>query len=588
MHQTPHATDPVASGDRPSLDADRLQTGGNRDVRGDRGGGRTQHHLIEFDRLSVIPRVGSLVAWARWSAVLFGVAVSLVRDPRDAIAWACATSLCSFSLWQTIQRPRLDQVTRRLAVLTAFELCLAVTTILLTGGIESPYVLTPMVPLMLGGYAWASQRIVALAYSGLAVVALVAIARQGQPQTSRSGVLLGITLLLCSVLGAFTRRLIDEAADRHSATLDQFTRMGTANDLLVSLHSIAQTLPTSLDLTEVTESLRARLRDLFDYTALTVLVRDEFGDSWRSAIADGVRVAHTQSVAELADPLARARLLVTPFAITDLGAEGIAGCSPSARTGLYAPLWARGRVRGLIALEHTETGRYGSDEVDLLASITHAIALSLDNAMWFNRLRLLGAETERARIARDLHDRIAQSLAYISFELERHAEAPRPPTTAELGELRDVVRGVVTDLRDTLYELRAAVGPKDDLVAVATRYLERYERRTGLSVHFDHTVAMKAPVAIEQELWRVAQEALENAARHARATAIRFGYSCQNGRISMEITDDGLGFEPRRGTADRYGLVGMRERADAIGAAFTLDSSPGWGTRIRVDMEVRA
>lgn len=583
MHSTRTSTQSDTAGDRPTPGPGRAGAGTGTPRRDG-----SQHHLIEFDRLSVIPRVGVLVAWVRWSAVLFGVIVSLAREPTDAVAWACASSLCSFSLWQTIQRPRLDQVSARLAALTAIELSLAVAAILLTGGIESPYVLTPMVPLMLGGYAWASQRIVALTYAGFAVVALVGLARQGEAQTSRSGVLLGIMLLLCAVLGAFTRRLIDDAADRHSATLDQIARMTTANDLLVSLHGLAQTLPTSLDLTEVTESLRARLRDSFDYTALTVLVRDEFGDSWRSALADGVRATHTQTVADLADPLARARLLVTPFAIADLRAEELTGCSPTASTGLYAPLWARGRVRGLIALEHTEPGRYGPDEVDLLASITSAIALSLDNAMWFNRLRLFGAETERARIARDLHDRIAQSLAYISFELERHADAPRPPTTEELGELRDVVRSVVTDLRDTLYELRAAVGPKDDLVAVATRYIERYERRTGLAVRFEHALSMRVPVAIEQELWRIAQEAMENAARHARATAVRFDYECQNGRIRMAIIDDGVGFDAPRGTSDRYGLVGMRERADAIGAGLTLDTAPGRGTRIQVDMEVRA
>jgi len=581
MHSTRSSTDSDTTPVRLTPGGDRARADtARRDV--------SQHHPIEFDRLSVIPRVGVLVAWVRWSAVLFGALVSLARDPSGVVAWGCAASLCSFSLWQTIQRPRLDEVSARLAVLTAIELSLAVAAILLTGGIESPYVLTPMVPLMLGGYAWAAQRIVALAYAGLAVVALVGLARQGEPHSSRSGVLLGIMLLLCSVLGAFTRRLIDDAADRHNATLDQFTRMTTANDLLVSLHRLAQTLPTSLDLTEVTESLRVRLRDTFEYTALTVLVRDEFGDSWRSAIADGVRVAHTQTVSDLADPLARARLLVTPFAIADLAAEGLSGCAATARTGLYAPLWARGRVRGLIALEHTEPGRYGPDEVDLLASITSAIALSLDNAMWFNRLRVFGAETERARIARDLHDRIAQSLAYISFELERHTDAPQPPTTEELGELRDVVRSVVTDLRDTLYELRAAVGPNDDLVAVATRYLERYERRTGLTVRFEHDVSIRAPVAIEQELWRIAQEAMENAARHARASVVRLEYQSQNGRIRMAIVDDGTGFDPRQSTGDRYGLVGMRERADAIGAAFALDSAPGRGTRIQVDMEVRA
>jgi signal transduction histidine kinase len=543
--------------------------------------------FINFDELSVVPRLQFLATGARWATTAIGAAITIWRDPSDHLAWVCAATLIVFTLWQTLRPPDLGRSSRTLSALVVLEIALTVTAAAVTGGLESPYVLTPMVPLLLAGYAWASTRILGLAYAGLAIVGLLGVARRTNPESSRSGVLLGIVLLLCAVLGAFTRRLIDESSARHSAALEEVARMTRANEMLVALHGLAQTLPSSLDLTEVTESMRVRLRELFAYSALTVLVRDEVGESWRTAVSEGVRTAETLTSNELAPSLVLACNAQTPIAIADLLVAGSQGCAPMARSGLYAALRARGGVVGLVAIEHREPNHYGSSDCELLGSISGAIALSLDNALWFARLRLFGAETERARIARDLHDRIAQSLAYVSFELERLAESPRPPVTGELGDLRDVVRSVVTELRDTLYELRAAVSTHDDLVTVAQRYLERFERRTGLAVRFDHSVGQAPPVAVEQELWRIAQEALENAARHARAETVTFEYHVQNGRISLRVSDNGKGFDPRVSVGDHYGLVGIRERADAIGGALSIDSRLGRGTRIHVQLEVR-
>lgn len=545
-------------------------------------------NFVNFDELPIIPRLQFLATGARWATTTFGAAVTIWRDPSDQVAWACAVSLIAFTLWQTIQPFALDRASRPLSLLVAIEIVLSVTVATLTGGIESPYVLSPMVPLMLAGYAWASTRILGLAYAGLAVVGLLGLARRANPESSRSAVLLGVVLLLCAVLGAFTRRLIDESSARHHAALDQVTRMTRANEMLVSLHGLAQTLPSSLDFTEVTESIRLRLRDLFAYSSLIVLVRDGVGGTWRTALAEGARTSDTRSTSDLPAPLTLARDAPTPIAVADLLIANSRGCAPMARSGLYAALRARGHVVGLVAIEHDDPHHYDEQDRQLLDSITGPIALSLDNALWFSRLRRFGAETERARIARDLHDRIAQSLAYVAFELERLAEVGRAPSASELGDLRDVVRSVVTELRDTLYELRAAVTSKEDLVTVAARYLERYERRSGLRVHFEHAVTERPPVAVEQELWRIAQEALENAARHARAETITVEYEALNGRIVLLVADDGKGFDPHITLSDHYGLLGMRERADAIGAALRVDSRPGRGTRIRVELEVRS
>ncbi len=548
---------------------------------------RADARAVAFDDLSIVPRLVFLATGVRWATVGLGAGITLWRDVREPANIVCALTLAAFALWQTIQPPSLEEPDRSLSTIIGIELGLSFLAATLTGGLESPYVLAPMVPLLLAGFAWASNRIIGLAYSGLAVVGILGIVKRASPEASRSAVLLGVVLLLCSVLGAFTRRLIDETSARHAAALDQVTRMARANELLVDLHALAQTLPTSLDLAEVGESTRARLRELFAYTALTVLVRDEHGGGWRVQLAEGVRLPATLGDSQLCEPMRHARDSLRPHAVGDLLVAGIAGSSPVARSGIYAPLRARGNVVGLIAVEQSEPNRYGTDDSELLASFAGPLALSLDNALWFSRLRIFGAETERARIARDLHDRIAQSLAYVAFELERLADSERQAPGTELADLRDVVRSVVTELRDTLYELRAAVSTHDDLVVVATRYLDRYRRRCGLAVDFSHDVERRPPVAVEQELWRIAQEALENSARHARAERVRIRYAVVGTRVALEVTDDGRGFTPQTISGDHYGIVGMRERADAIGARMDLESRPGRGTRIRVELEVR-
>src|SRR5262249_61814500 len=122
------------------------------------------------------------------------------------------------------------------------------------------------------------------------------------------------------------------------------------------------------------------------------------------------------------------------------------GFAALARSGLHPARRARGALVGLIALEGVVPDAYGGEQRDMIESLPSLLALSIDNARWFARLRTLGAEAERARIARELHDRVAQSLAYVAFELERMHNLPGDRDT-EIVELHDVVRDIVRELR---------------------------------------------------------------------------------------------------------------------------------------------
>ena len=142
------------------------------------------------------------------------------------------------------------------------------------------------------------------------------------------------------------------------------------------------------------------------------------------------------------------------------------GFAALARSGMYMALRARGALVGLVALEDVAPDVYGKEQHDLMESLSSLLALSIDNARWFGRLRTLGAEAERARIARELHDRVAQSLAYVAFELERMQGIPGEKVARD----RRAARG------RTRHRARA---PGDDLPAPFERERERGHRVGG-------------------------------------------------------------------------------------------------------------
>jgi signal transduction histidine kinase len=209
-------------------------------------------------------------------------------------------------------------------------------------------------------------------------------------------------------------------------------------------------------------------------------------------------------------------------------------------------------------------------------------ALAIDNARLFRRLRTVGADQERTRIARDLHDRVGQSLAYLAFELERLVgKTDASAVRAELQGLRDDVRQAVSEVRETLYDLRTEVSEEVGLAVVLDDFVQRVQSRSGLAAKLRLDGDERLPLTHERELLRIAQEAVTNVERHAKATAVIVSLSLNPGEAVLEVSDDGCGFvKGNAGRLDSYGLVGMRERADAIGAALEIDTAPGRGTTI--------
>jgi signal transduction histidine kinase len=385
----------------------------------------------------------------------------------------------------------------------------------------------------------------------------------------------------------YGRRVFGRVAQEHGRVRDRLRGLGEANRLLTSLHAVAQSLPASLDIDEVLASTISELHDLVDFDLAVVLLQDGPTGAWSIAAARGARVSSAYLDGGIPPPVHVAASGTGVWLEPQLSPSGVDGIDARSRSGAYMPLVARGRLLGVVVLEADEPDRFGAAEADLLRGLAEPIALALDNAQLFGRLRSVGAREERTRIARDLHDRVAQSLVHIGFELDRAVDrAGDTPVSEDLRSLRTDVRGVVTDVREALYDLRTDVTESRGLATTLGEYLARVESRSGIAVDYHHDERCRPPLRRERELWGIAQAAIANAERHSGAHTLSVRWRCDHDAAEIVVSDDGRGFahdDQRR--SDAYGLLGMRERADAIGARLEVESRADQGCTVRCRLE---
>lgn len=469
------------------------------------------------------------------------------------------------------------------------EVALATTAVAFTDAWGSPVVFMLLPSVMVAGFGrgiWPALRIGLAIGVTVSVVELTTNSVTGEVWVKNLQWTLFVALV--GVMAGYARRILGEARQTHSLTMSRVENLTDANRLLTSLHTVTQALPASLDLEEVLDSTITRLRGLFSYEAAVILLLDQTDDSWRVARWDGHRLDSSLEPTQLPGVLRDVRDERAVRLVPALATRAGGGLIPKMEVGLYGAMVARNEFIGIIALESTDAAVYGQSEVDLLAGFLEPASLAVANAQVFERLRRVGADEERTRIARDLHDRIGQSLAYVAFELDRlvrgHEEGR--DLGPSLSRLRNDVRGVIGEVRDTLYDLRTDVSEDQDFATTMALFLERVEERSKLGVTLRSEVWGRLPLLPERELWRVAQEAVINVERHARAKHLVITWETDGTSALLEVADDGVGFpEGRAGRLDSYGILGMRERAASIGATMQIVGAPGRGTVVRCRLD---
>jgi signal transduction histidine kinase len=521
----------------------------------------------------------------RWATVLVSIVLAapdIMDGGRAIILWLLA--LVALGVYRTRRPLHYTDDTASLMDLLA-EAGFVAIAVHATGSWSSPLVFTLLVPVIAAGFARGFGFGFRIAITVSASVLLPDLLDGSYlPADVDLAMQWVVMLLLVSVVAGYGRRISGEANRQHSVALARLSRLSDANALLFSLHRVAQTLPASFDLDEVLDTTVQRLKDLLTFDAITILLLDDTEHRWIVVRGEGARLPPSLQTEDLPPPLLTVLSEPQVVRCTDLAQPGGPGLVPTMGSGLYAPLQARGSIVGLVAIEHRQTKHFDDRDGELVGGFVEPAALAIDNARWFSRLRTVGADEERTRIARDLHDRIGQSLAYLAFELDRLVKAEKrgQELGPSLDRLRGDVRGVIGEVRDTLYDLRTDVSDAVTLVDVLEDFTVRVTERCGLEVELQADRRRRPALLQERELWRIAQEALMNVERHANATRARVVWRCDGDSALLEILDDGEGFPPGvAGRLDSYGILGMRERASSIGATLEVLTAPGKGTRVR-------
>ena len=366
---------------------------------------------------------------------------------------------------------------------------------------------------------------------------------------------------------------------------DRVEHLSEVNELLLDLHRATEHEVTPMHVDGAARWALERLDEMFETDVAAVILRDPTTATWH--VAAGNRGPHRHPREPFRAVPSAARGHPRPRARVS-SATCVQGLSYRSRWGLYCPMRARGELVGVLAIESRD--RRGSDSKDRrrIVDLARAAALAIDNARWLERIHTLGMEQERSRLARELHDHIGQSVVYIGFELDRlvqlnHGRAVQADLLALRGDLRDLVE----EMRDMLVDLRTDVPRLRTSKACCSRSSSASTSATGWRSRWWPTPPCRMPLPIEREVWRVAREAVMNAERHAHASHVSILWLCNGEGALLEVADDGVGLPPgKTSTGSSYGLVGMRERADSIGAQLEITSGPGTGTLVR--MRVRA
>ena len=521
----------------------------------------------------------------RWGALIIGLVGASDRLANDI--WPTGVILVALAVYSTFTtfRPVPYRDDRANRAIIGFDALVHLGAVLFTDDWSSPFAFTLIPSTLLAGFACGPVYAFQLMGACASLVSMRFLTINGIGDGWRASAAWCGVLSLVALTSGLSRRVSVESAKQQQLALDRVSSLAEANGLLYELHKVAQKMPASLDLDDVLDSSLKQLREMIDADTITVLLYSEPDQQWEPVRAIGYKTDNVYTPDTLPPPLSQAiEEHGSSIWLEDLVSQG-PGVAQGMRCGLYASLWTRGSLIGVVALECRKPGRLTETHRVLLNGVTEPFGIAIDNARLFRRLRSIGADEERARIARELHDRVGNALAMVGFEVDRVSNAATrgQPVVDDLHGLREQIKGVVGDVRETLYDLRTDVSADRDIGSTLEGFLVRVRTRSpSIQVDYVNNSTSRLPILQEREIWQIARESITNAERHAEPSRLLVEWHCSAAGAQLAIRDNGKGFKKGAGRQDSYGLVGMRERAASMGALFDLTSEPGAGTAVIV------
>ena len=250
------------------------------------------------------------------------------------------------------------------------------------------------------------------------------------------------------------------------------------------------------------------------------------------------------------------------------------------------PLMAKGRLIGSLNLSTNHSRIYPPEQIALLKTIGQQIGVAVENARLYEQAKQSAIAAERSRLARELHDAVTQTLFsanLIADVIPRIWKRDPEEGMQNLEELRQLTRGALAEMRTLLLEMRPESLERADIKSLLTQLTDAFIGRVRVPVSLDIQGDCELTHEVKMVFYRVAQEALNNIAKHSGARQVEVHMECQPGQMHLLIKDDGLGFDPVEISPDHLGIAIMRERANSIEAILKIDSQVGEGTTIELN-----
>jgi nitrate/nitrite-specific signal transduction histidine kinase len=403
--------------------------------------------------------------------------------------------------------------------------------------------------------------------------------------------ILGAIVLLATVVFADA---IFRIIERMQASLAQQNRE------LLALHEAGLAITGELDLETVLQTVVDEARDLAGarYGALTLLGG---GGTVEAFLTSGL----DRDLLERLGPapanhgllgvvLNEGRALRMADLTQDRRATGFPEEHPAMHSLLAVPIRSHGRILGSLYLtEKANAEEFDASDEDRLDRFATQAAVAIESARLHRRVQVLAVTEERERIAREMHDSLAQVLGYVNTKAQAAqalldgGQSERAAT--QIGQLAQAARDAYADVRENILGLRTSIGPERTLIDTLRDYLQRWQDQNAIAAELDTGSLEPGRLGLspmtEIQLLRILQEALANVRKHAEATSVLVTLRAEDGEIAATIADNGRGFDPTtigRSDFPRFGLATMRERAEAVGGALEIDAVPGQGTTVRV------
>lgn len=263
------------------------------------------------------------------------------------------------------------------------------------------------------------------------------------------------------------------------------------------------------------------------------------------------------------------------------------------RAELAVPIRLEGETIGVLDIDHIETGAFDPSDAELLAVVADQVAFAIENARLWEQNRQLAISEERNRLAREIHDTLAQNLTGIILQLEAAMELRETKPDRAWGRVEKslgLAKEGLNDVRRSVRNLRPAPLESRTLQAALADELLRVESDTGAETELEVAEELpRLPAPVEDGLYRIAQEALNNVRRHAAASRVRLKLEPDGDHVRLRVRDNGRGFRKEESDPLRrsFGVTSMRERAHLLGGELEIKSQKGRGTTVEARVPLR-